>query len=96
MTELSTVAKAHQKKIAQALESTANVVKKLMAAIDGDEKTIEQVAAFKNDNVSVINQTFETLRQTLEKRRNELLSELEATAQSKTAALTLQKEKFMK
>lgn len=96
VTELSTVAKAHQKKIAQALESTANVVKKLMAAIDGDEKTIEQVAAFKNDNVSVINQTFETLRQTLEKRRNELLSELEATAQSKTAALTLQKEKFMK
>ena len=96
VTELSTVAKAHQKKITLALKSTTNVVKKLMAAIEGDNKMIEQVAATKKETLSFINQTFETLRQTLEKRRNELLSELEAAAQSKTTALTLQKETFMK
>ena len=96
VTELSTVAKAHQKKIKAALDDASDIVKKLKGAIEGDDRMIEQVKTSKQNAALALNKAFDVLHQTLEKRKEELLSELDAIAQTKTSALTTQKEQFEK
>ena len=94
--EISTVAKTHQMEITGALEDAKEVVTKLTGAIEGNNRMIKQVEISKQTAFLTINQAFETLQQTLEKRKKTLLSELEAISLSKTTALTLQKEQFEK
>lgn len=94
--ELSTVAKTCQKNISTSLKSSTGIVTKLTDAMEGDDKMIQQIETAKKETLSAVNQAFDALHQTLEKRRKALLSELEGTALSKAAALTLQKEQFSK
>eukprot|EP00731_Ephydatia_muelleri_P034056 Em0045g41a len=94
--EISTVAKTHQIEMTGALEDAKEVVTKLTGAIDENNRMIEQVEISKRNAFLAINQAFETLQQTLEERKQTLLSELEAISLSKTTALTLQKEQFEK
>ena len=94
--DISTVAKTHQKNITGTLEDAKEVVTKLTGAIVGNNRMIEQVRISKRNALLAINQAFERLQQTLEKRKKTLLSELEAISLSKTTALTLQKEQFEK
>ncbi|KAL5496804.1 hypothetical protein EMCRGX_G013164 [Ephydatia muelleri] len=94
--EISTVAKTHQMEISGALETAKEVATKLIGAIDGNNRMLEQVETSKRNAFLAINQAFETLQQTLEERKKTLLSELEAISLSKTTALTLQKELFEK
>ena len=94
--EISTVAKTQQMEIAGALEDAKEVVTKLTGVIEGNNRMIEQVEITKRTAFLSINQAFEILQQTLEKRKKTLLSELEAISLSKTTALTLQKEQFEK
>ncbi|KAL5496657.1 hypothetical protein EMCRGX_G012990 [Ephydatia muelleri] len=96
VTDISTVAKTHQKEITGILEDAKEVVTKLTGATDGNNRMIEQVEISKRNAFVAINQAFERLQQTLEERKKTLLSELEAISLSKTIALTLQKEQFEK
>ena len=94
--EISTVAKTHQIEITGALEDAREVVTKLTGAMDENNTMIEQVEISKRNASLAINKAFETLQQTLEERKQTLLSELEVISLSKTTALTLQKEQFEK
>eukprot|EP00731_Ephydatia_muelleri_P007876 Em0004g214a len=94
--EISTVAKTHQIEITGVLEDAREVVTKLTGAMDENNRMIEQVEISKRNASLAINKAFETLQQTLEERKNTLLSELEAISLSKKTALTLQKEQFEK
>ena len=94
--EISTVAKTHQMEMTGALETAKEVATKLIGAIDGNNRMLEQVEVSKRNAFLAINQAFETLQQTLEEWKKTLLSELEAISLSKTTALTLQKELFEK
>ena len=78
------------------VNTTKVVVTKLIAAIDGHVKMIEQVEISKRNAILAINQAFEILQQTLEERKKTLLSEVEAISLSKTTGLTLGKEMFEK
>eukprot|EP00731_Ephydatia_muelleri_P008008 Em0004g346a len=94
--ETCMVAKNHQMEITRALEDAKEVVTKLTGAMGENNRMIEQVEISKQTAFLAINQAFEILQQTLEERKNTLLSELEAISLSKTTALTLQKEQFEK
>ena len=94
--DISTVAKTHQMDITGTLEVAKEMVTKLIGAIDGNNRVIEQVEISKRNAFLAINQAFERLQQTLEESKKTLLSELEAISLSKTTALTLQKEQFEK
>eukprot|EP00731_Ephydatia_muelleri_P032681 Em0024g225a len=67
-----------------------------MTAIDANGKMAEQVYTSKENATLIITQAFEQLHQTIEERKNTLLSEMEAISISTTTALTLQKEQLMK
>ena len=73
-----------------------DVTSKLTRAIDANGKMAEQVYTSRGNATLIINQAFEQLHQTIEERKNTLLSEMEAISLSKTTALTLQKEQLMK
>ena len=94
--EVSTAAKNHQLEIKGALGNASNFVTKLIGAISGNDAMIEQVEGSKKNALLAINQAFEILQGTLDKRKLTLLSELEAISLSKTTSLTLQKEQFEK
>ena len=72
------------------------VTSKLTTAIDANGKIAEQVYTSRGNATLIITQAFEQLHQSIEERKNTLLSEMEAISLSKTTALTLQKEQFMK
>ena len=72
------------------------VTSKLTTAIDANGKMAEQVYTSRENATLIITQAFEQLHQTIEERKNTLLSEMEAISLSKTTALTLQKEQLMK
>ena len=72
------------------------VTSKLTTAIDANGKMAEQVYTSRENATLIITQAFEQLHQTIEERKNTLLSEMEAISISKTTALTLQKEQLMK
>ena len=72
------------------------VTSKLTRAIDANGKMAEQVYTSRGNATLIITQAFEQLHQTIEERKNTLLSEMEAISLSKTTALTLQKEQLMK
>ena len=93
---LSSVAKSHRDEMEGLANTTKVVVTKLTGAIDGNDRVIEQVEVSKRNALLAINQAFEILQQTLEKRKKLLLSGVEAISLSKTTALTLQKEQFEK
>ena len=72
------------------------VTSKLTTAIDANGKMAKQVYTSRENATLIITQAFEQLHQTIEERKNKLLSEMEAISLSKTTALTLQKEQLMK
>ena len=72
------------------------VTSKLTRAIDANGKMAEPVYTSRGSATLIITQAFEQLHQTIEERKNTLLSEMEAISLSKTTALTLQKEQLMK
>ena len=96
ITELSAVAKVHRSAIEEVLTHARGTVRKLIGAINGNDKMIEQVEISKRNALLAINQAFELLQQTLEERKKTLLTEVEAISLSKTTALTSQKEQFEK
>ncbi|KAL5510574.1 hypothetical protein EMCRGX_G006139 [Ephydatia muelleri] len=79
-----------------ALVCAQEVTSKLTTAIDANGKMAEQVYTSRGSATLIITQAFEQLHQTIEERKNTLLSEMEAISLSKTTALTLQKEQLMK
>eukprot|EP00731_Ephydatia_muelleri_P032931 Em0024g475a len=81
----------------EALVCAQEVTSKLTTAIDANGKmAAEQVYTSRENATLIITQAFEQLHQTIEERKNTLLSEMEAISLSKTTALTLQKEQLMK
>ena len=96
ITELSTVAIMHRRKIEEAIADTDGIVTMVTGAIDGNNEMIKQVESSKRNALLTIIQAFEILQQTLEDRKKTLLSEVEAISLSKTTALTLQKEQLEK
>ena len=72
------------------------VTSKLTTAIDANGKMAEQVYTSRENATLIITQAFAQLYQTIEERKNTLLSEMEAISLSKTTALTFQKEQLMK
>ena len=93
---LSSAAKSHRDEMEGLVNTTKVVVTELTGAIDGNDKMIEHMEISKRNAILAINQAFEILQQTLEERKNTVLSEVEAISLSKTTALTLQKEQFEK
>ena len=79
-----------------ALVCAQEVTSKLTRAIDANGEMAEQVYTSRGNATLIITQAFEQLHQTIEERKNTLLSEMEAISLSKTTALTLQKEQLMK
>ncbi|KAL5510526.1 hypothetical protein EMCRGX_G006086 [Ephydatia muelleri] len=79
-----------------ALVCAQEVTSKLTTAIDANGKMAEQVYTSRENATLFITQAFEQLHQTIDERKNKLLSEMEAISLSKTTALTLQKEQLMK
>eukprot|EP00731_Ephydatia_muelleri_P032792 Em0024g336a len=79
-----------------ALVCAQEVTSKLTTAIDANGKMAKQVYTSRENATLIITQAFEQLHQTIEERKNKLLSEMEAISLSKTTALTLQKEQLMK
>ncbi|KAL5510522.1 hypothetical protein EMCRGX_G006082 [Ephydatia muelleri] len=79
-----------------ALVCAQEVTSKLTTAIDANDKMAEQVYTSRGNATLIITQAFEQLHQTIEERKNTLLSVMEAFSLSKTTALTLQKEQLMK
>eukprot|EP00731_Ephydatia_muelleri_P032680 Em0024g224a len=80
----------------EALVCAQEVTSKLTTAIDANGKMAKQVYTSRGNATLIITQAFEQLHQTIEERKNTLLSEMEAISISKTTALTLQKEQLMK
>ncbi|KAL5510601.1 hypothetical protein EMCRGX_G006169 [Ephydatia muelleri] len=79
-----------------ALVCAQEVTSKLTRAIDANGEMAEQVYTSRGNATLIVTQAFEQLHQTIEERKNTLLSEMEAISLSKTTALTLQKEQLMK
>ena len=92
---LYTAARTHQCTISGALDDAKVAVTKLTGAIGGNDEMMERVDTSRRNAFLVINQAIDIVQETLEKRRRELLEELETLSLSKAAALTLQKEEFV-
>ena len=80
----------------KALVCAQEVTSKLTRAIDANDKMAEQVKTTRQNVTLIITQAFEQFHQTIEERKKTLLSEMEAISLSKTTALSLHKEQFMK
>ena len=94
--DMCNIAKVHRDAMREALVCAQEVTSKLTTAIDANGKMAEQVYTSRGNATLIITQAFEQLHQTIEERKNTLLSEMEAISLSKTTALTLQKEQLMK
>eukprot|EP00731_Ephydatia_muelleri_P001376 Em0001g1376a len=94
--EICNIAKVHRDTLREALVCAQNVTSKVTRAIDANDRMAEQVETFRENATLIMNQAFERLHQTVEKRKKTLFSEMEAISLSKTTALTLQKEELMK
>ncbi|KAL5510502.1 hypothetical protein EMCRGX_G006060 [Ephydatia muelleri] len=94
--DMCNIAKVHRDAMREALVCAQEVTSKLTTAIDANGKMAEQVYTSRENATLIITQAFEQLHQTIEERKNTLLSEMEAISFSKTTALTLQKEQLMK
>ena len=94
--EICNIAKVRRDTLREALVCAQNVTSKVTRAIDANDRMAEQVEAFRENATLIMNQAFEQLHQTVEKRKKTLFSEMEAISLSKTTALTLQKEELMK
>ena len=93
---LVNVAVSHRDEMNSALNATNEVVTKLTGAIEGNDKKLVKLEISKRSGIVAIDSMFEMLQQTLQKRKEALLTELEAMSLSKTTALSLQKEQFEK
>ena len=94
--DMCNFAKVHRDAMREALVCAQEVTSKLTIAIDANGKMAEQVYKSRGYSTLIVTQAFEQLHQTIEGRKNTLLSEMEAISLSKTTALTLQKEQLMK
>ena len=94
--DMCNIAKVHRDAMREALVCAQEVTSKLTTAIDANGKMAEQVYTSRGNATLIITQAFDQLHQTIEERKNTLLSEMEAISLSKTTALTLQKEQLMK
>ena len=94
--DMCNIAKVHRDAMREALGCAQEVTSKLIRAIDANGKMAEQVYTSRGNATLIITQAFEQLHQSIEERKNTLLSEMEAISLSKTTALTLQKEQLMK
>ena len=94
--DLSNIAKAHRDAMREALMCAQEVTSKLTKAINANDEMAEQVETSRQNATVIITQAFEQLQQTIAERKKMLLSEMEDISLSKTTALTLQKEQWMK
>ena len=92
---LYTAARTHQCTISGALDDAKVAVTRLTGAIGGNDEMMGRVDTSRRNAFLVINQAIDMVQETLEKRRRELLEELETLSLSKAAGLTLQKEQFV-
>ena len=94
--DMCNIAMVHRDAMREALVCAQEVTLKLTKAIYANGKMAEQVYNSKGNATLIITQAFEQLHQSIEERKNTLLSEMEAISLSKTTALTLHKEQLMK
>ena len=94
--EVCNIAKVHRDEMREVLVCAQEMTSKLTNAIGANDKMAEQVENSRENATLLINQAFEKLLQAIEKRKNTLLSEMEAISLSKTTALSLQKERLVK
>ena len=94
--EVCDIAKVHRDGMREALMFAQDVTSKLTSAIDASGKMAEQVETSRENATLLINQAFEQLHQTIEKRKTGLLSVIEALSISKTTTLNLQKKQILK
>ena len=94
--ELCNIAKVNRDEMRKALVCAKEVTSKLTSAIDAHDKMAEQVEISRENVTLLIDQAFEQLHHTIEKRKKALLSDMEAILVSKATALTLQKEQFVR
>eukprot|EP00731_Ephydatia_muelleri_P032708 Em0024g252a len=94
--DMCNIAKVHRDAMREALVCAQEVTSKHTRAIDANGKMAEQVYTSRGNATLIITQAFEQLHQTIEERKNTLLSEMGAISLSKTTTLTLQKEQLMK
>ena len=94
--DMGNIAKVHRDAMREALVCAQEVTTTLTRAIDANDMMAEQVETSRENATLIINQAFEKLHHTIEKRKKTLLSEMEAISLSKKTALTLQKEQLMK
>ena len=86
----------HSEAMREALVCAQEVNSKLTRAIDANDRMAEQVETSRENATLIITQIFEQLHQTIEERKKTLLSVMESISLSKIAALTLQKEEWVK
>ena len=94
--EMCNIAKVHSEAMREALVWAQDVASKVAKAIDANDKMAEQVETSRKKATLIIEQAIEQLHQTIEERKKTLLSDVESISLSKTTALTLQKEEWMK
>eukprot|EP00731_Ephydatia_muelleri_P032714 Em0024g258a len=94
--DMCNIAKVHRDAMREALVCAQEVTSKLTRAIDANGKMAEQVYTSRENATLIVTQAFEQLHQTIEERKNTLLSEMEAISLTKTTALSLQKEQLIK
>lgn len=94
--DVVTTANVQREEMREAVRCASEALAKLDHAMDGNKAVVQNVYATKCNCETVINRSFEALREALEQRRTALLSELADICLSKTAALTLQGEHFEK
>ena len=93
--DMCNIAKVHRDAMREALGCAQEVTSQLTRAIDANGKMAEQVYTSRGNTTFITTQAFEQLHQTIEEKKNTLLSEMEAISLSKTTALTLQKEQLI-
>eukprot|EP00731_Ephydatia_muelleri_P028889 Em0020g533a len=93
--DMCNIAKVHRDAMREALGCAQEVTSQLTRAIDANGKMAEQVYTSRGNATFITTQAFEQLHQTIEEKKNTLLSEMEAISLSKTTALTLQKEQLI-
>ncbi|KAL5505412.1 hypothetical protein EMCRGX_G006839 [Ephydatia muelleri] len=93
-TTLQSIASSCRADIRKLLPSAQEVVSKLAVAVNGNVKILKEVKENEMAAIQSIKQTFYQLRQALDSKRNELLSEVHAFALSKQTALIKQKKTF--
>ena len=94
--EMCNITKVHSEAMREVLVWAQDVASKVAKAVDANDKMAEQVETSRKKATLIIEQAIEQLHQTIEERKKSLLSDVESISLSKTTALTLQKEEWMK